>query len=88
MLFPLTWQLERANLATMRKREIVQLLGITRQHLEMTLAGKRNFSFPVSKKATAVIGGTIGLWQDRERADERRATWKKFIASLQGRVEK
>lgn len=59
------------------------MIGIgTRQHLEFVLTGKRNFSYPVAKKATLVIGGSLGIWMDRDRIKERQDAWRAFTARL------
>lgn len=72
----------------MTKNDVIKMIGInSRQHLDFVLAGKRNFSYPVAKKATAVIGGTLGLWLDKDRAGERRGVWKKFYEAAKAASE-
>lgn len=83
----LTYNLCRATFALMNKTETAQLLGITRQHLDYVLAGNRNFSFQTAKKAAVVIGGTLGLWLDRDRAKERKAAWQRFVEVTKNRGE-
>ena len=63
----------------MKKIEVAKMIGIgTRQHLEFVLAGKRNFSYQVAKKATVVIGGSLSTWMDTERVKERNDIWRSF----------
>ncbi len=64
--------------ATMTKTEAAKMIGITRQHLDYSLAGKKNFSFETARKAVVVLGGTLSLWQDRSRADDRKKVWESF----------
>lgn len=66
----------------MDKADVAKMIGVTRQHIDFVLSGKRNFSFPVARNATAVIGGTLGLWQDKSRSEERKVVWKKFMDAV------
>ena len=83
----MTRDLSFASVGSMNKTETAQLLGITRQHLDYVLAGNRNFSFQTAKKAAVVIGGTLGLWLDRDRAKERKAAWQRFVEVTKNRGE-
>lgn len=59
------------------------MIGITsRQQIDFVLSGKRNFSYETAKKATLVIGGTIGLWMEKNREKDRRAVWGEFLDKL------
>ena len=63
----------------MTKLDVAKMIGLTtRQHLDLVLSGKRNFSFRTAQKATVVIGGTVTLWLDQSRADERKKIWAEF----------
>ena len=67
----------------MKKKEIAKMIGITtRQHIDLVLSGKRNFSYATAKKATVVIGGSIGMWMDKKRTVERKETWARFTQEL------
>ena len=83
----MTRDLSFASVGSVNKTETAQLLGITRQHLDYVLAGNRNFSFQTAKKAAVVIGGTLGLWLDRDRAKERKAAWQRFVEVTKNRGE-
>jgi hypothetical protein len=64
----------------MKKIEIAKMLGLkTRQQIDYVLAGQRNFSFETARKATLLIGGSLALWQDPERATERKDVFKQFL---------
>jgi plasmid maintenance system antidote protein VapI len=88
LLFELTGKFFFATVAGMNKAETAQLLGITRQHLDFVLSGKRNFSFHAAQRATAVIGGTLSLWLDRDKAADRVKAWERFQKNTRRRVEK
>ena len=77
-----------AIVANMNKTETSKILGVTRQHLDFVLAGKRNFSFHAAQRATAVIGGTLALWLDRDKAADRQRAWERFQKNTRRRVEK
>lgn len=62
----------------MKRKEIAQKLGVTRQTLDFVLLGKRNFSFAKSKLAADLFGGPQAIWQDPERVAERQAAWEKL----------
>jgi plasmid maintenance system antidote protein VapI len=75
-------------MADMNKTETSKILGVTRQHLDSVLSGKRNFSFRAAQRATAVIGGTLSLWLDRDKAADRAKAWDRFQKNTQRRVER
>ena len=86
--FSLTRKLHFAIVADMNKTETSKILGVTRQHLDFVLSGKRNFSFHAAKRATAVIGGTLSLWLDRDKAADRAKAWERFQKNTRRRVER
>lgn len=65
-------------MASMKRTDAAQILGVTRQTLDFVLLGKRNFSFAKSKLAASLIGGPQAIWQDPDRVPERQSAWKKF----------
>lgn len=68
----------------MKKIEIAKMLGLnTRQHVDLVLSGKSNFSYSVAKKATVLIGGSLEVWQDKDRVDERRRVWGEFKQKIE-----
>ena len=72
----------------MNKTQTAKMLGVSRQHLDFVLAGKRNFSFTAAQRATAVIGGTLSLWLDRDKAPDRSKAWERFQKNTRRRVER
>jgi len=88
LLFSLTRKSHFATVADMNKTETSKLLGVTRQHLDFVLSGKRNFSFHAARRATAVIGGTLSLWLDRDKAADRAKAWERFQKNTRRRVER
>ena len=84
----MTRKLLFATVADMNKTETSKLLGVTRQHLDFVLSGKRNFSFHAARRATAVIGGTLSLWLDRSKAADRAKAWERFQKNTRRRVER
>ncbi len=72
----------------MNKTETAKILGVSRQHLDLVLSGKRNFSFHAAQRATAVIGGSLSLWLDRSKAADRAKAWARFQKNTRRRVER
>ena len=66
-------------MVNMKKENVAELIGITRQHLDLALQGKRNFSFAVAQKAVALIGGEVTTWLDSKQSDTRRMLWSAFM---------
>lgn len=62
----------------MKKKDVVKLLGITRQGFDLVLAGKRNFSFAKSKVAADLMGCPQVIWIDPDRIQERQDAWQRF----------
>lgn len=87
LLFELTGKFLFATVVGMNKIETSKILGVSRQHLDFVLAGKRNFSFQTAKKAVVVVGGALGLWLDRGRAKERKAAWRHYVEATKNRGE-
>ena len=84
LLFELTGKFLFATVVGMNKIETSKILGVSRQHLDFVLAGKRNFSFHAAQRATAVIGGTLSLWLDRDKAADRAKAWERFQKNTDG----
>jgi len=62
----------------MNNTEIAKTIGISRQMLESTVCGKRNFSYQTTKRAVQIIGGTADTWQDPDYTALRMELFKTF----------
>ena len=54
------------------------MIGISRQHLEFAVQGKRNLSFANAKKAAALFRSPLSIWQDPEQVKKRQTVWEQF----------
>lgn len=55
----------------MDTKNIAKIIGISRQHLEFTLKGKRSLSLSKAQRAVAILGGTLEVWLDRNLSGTR-----------------
>lgn len=69
----------------MNNEETAKLIGKSRQMLEATISGKRNFGYQAAKMASRIIGGTIDVWQDREYAHIRQQLYSSFKLQVKNR---
>jgi len=78
VFFMLTTELNKYIVLSMNNEEIAKTLGKSRQMLEATIGGKRNFSYKAAKKASEVIGGTVDIWQDKDYSQMRLSLFEAF----------
>ena len=62
----------------MTKTKMAERIGVTRQFFGDVLAGRRNFSVTLAKRAARFIGGSALVWIDGARIAERAALWAEF----------
>jgi len=63
----------------MTKQEFsLKILGCSYSLFRAVLAGKRNFSYKRALLVSQLLNTSCGIWQDEERAAERRIAWTKF----------
>ncbi|MBU1567740.1 MAG: hypothetical protein KJ630_19210 [Proteobacteria bacterium] len=64
----------------MKKKDIAKMLGFTsRQHLEFVLAGSRDFSYEVAKKAVLLFGGDLDTWKLSGNESKRQKLYSEFV---------
>lgn len=74
----LTVALTLATVVGMNNEQIANSLSKSRQMLEATVCGKRNFGYRTAKKAVQIFGGSTEIWQDPELVKMRIQLFKAF----------
>ena len=74
----LTVALSLATVGSMNNEEIASSLSKSRQMLQATVCGKRNFGYKTAKKAVQIFGGSTEIWQDPELVKMRIQLFKAF----------
>lgn len=81
----LTLEIHSAIVCGMNNTELAKNIGISRQMLEATVCGKRNFGYKAAKQATQVLGGTLDVWQDSNFAQMRMSLLEAFKEKTGGK---